>query len=92
MTMKVPPDDVFAPVRNAGLDLPGVELATKYDGSPVLKVNGCFMAGMALHHSAERHTLVVRADPDRASACCKMHLRRTASPTTTDRTRSCWCG
>ena len=62
--MKARPDDVFAPVQSAGLDLPGVELATKYDGSPVLKVNGCFMAGMALHRSAERYTLIVRADPD----------------------------
>jgi hypothetical protein len=44
--------------------LPGVEAATKYDGSPVLKMRGCFMAGLATHPSAEPGTLVVRADID----------------------------
>jgi hypothetical protein len=39
-----------------------VEASTKYDGSPVLKVGECFMAGLATHHSAEPETLVVRAD------------------------------
>ena len=43
-----------------GLALPDVEAATKYDGSPVLKAGGCFMAGLATHPSAERETLVVR--------------------------------
>jgi hypothetical protein len=43
-----------------GLALPGVEAATKYDGSPVLKAAGCFMAGLATHPSAEPETLVVR--------------------------------
>jgi hypothetical protein len=43
-----------------GLALPDVEAATKYDGSPVLKVGGSFMAGLATHHSAEPDTLVVR--------------------------------
>jgi hypothetical protein len=54
--------EAFADVRRVGLTLPGVEAATKYDGSPVLKVGGCFMAGMATHRSAEPNTLVVRAD------------------------------
>jgi hypothetical protein len=40
--------------------LPNVEAATKYDGSPVLKVGGRFMAGLATHPSAEPDTLVVR--------------------------------
>src|SRR5204863_7652474 len=40
---------------------PGVEAATKYDGSPVLKAGGSFMAGLAMHASAEPATLVVRA-------------------------------
>jgi hypothetical protein len=39
--------------------LPDVEATTKYDGSPVLKLNGCFMAGLATHPSAEPDTLVV---------------------------------
>ena len=52
--------DVFDPVRRVGLTLPDVEAATRYDGSPVLKVGGCFMAGLATHHSAEPGTLVVR--------------------------------
>lgn len=54
--------DPFAIVRKVGLALPGVEAATKYDGSPVLKRSGCFMAGLATHPSAEPDTLVVRAD------------------------------
>ncbi len=55
------PADVFERVRTVGLALPDVEAATKYDGSPVLKVGGAFMAGLATHRSAEPETLVVRA-------------------------------
>jgi len=54
----------FDIVKRVGLALPGVEAATKYDGSPVLKLNGCFMAGLATHRSAEPDTLVVRVDFD----------------------------
>jgi hypothetical protein len=54
------PADPFEPVRQIGLALPDVEATTKYDGSPVLKVRGCFMAGLAMHRSAEPGTLVVR--------------------------------
>jgi hypothetical protein len=54
--------DPFDIVRAVGLTLPGVEAATKYDGSPLLRLHGCFMAGMATHPSAEAGTLVVRAD------------------------------
>jgi hypothetical protein len=43
-----------------GLSLPDVEATRKYDGSPMLKVGGCFMAGLATHRSAEPETLVVR--------------------------------
>ena len=50
----------FETVRTVGLALPDVETATKYDGSPVLKVGGSFMAGLATHSSAEPETLVVR--------------------------------
>ena len=56
--------DCFEVVRRAGRTLPGVHAATKYDGSPVLKVAGCFMAGIAMHRSAEAATLVVRSDLD----------------------------
>lgn len=52
--------DAFAIVRTVGLSLPDVEAATRYDGSPVLKLGGCFMAGLATHRSAEPDTLVVR--------------------------------
>ena len=58
------PSHAFDRVRSIGLELPGVEAATRYDGSPVLKVGGCFMAGLATHPSAEPGTLVVRADVD----------------------------
>jgi hypothetical protein len=48
-------------VKAVGLALPDVEATTKYDGSPVLKLGGSFMAGLATHPSAEPDTLVVRA-------------------------------
>jgi len=51
----------FDIVRTIGLALPDVEATTKYDGSPVLRVDGIFMAGLAMHRSAEPETLVVRA-------------------------------
>jgi hypothetical protein len=56
--------DCFETVRTVGLALPGVEATTRYDGSPVLKVDGMFMAGLAMHPSAEPQTLVVRAEMD----------------------------
>jgi hypothetical protein len=52
----------FEMVRRAALSLREVEATTKYDGSPVLKVHGCFVAGLATHRSAEPDTLVVRFD------------------------------
>ena len=54
--------DAFEAVRTVGLALPDVEATTKYDGSPVLKAGGAFLAGMATHRSAEPETLVVRVD------------------------------
>jgi len=56
--------DAFDIVRKVGLALPDVEAGTRYDGSPVLKRGGAFMAGLARHPSAEPGTLVVRADFD----------------------------
>jgi len=55
------PADTFESVRTVGLALPDVEATTRYDGSPVLKLGGCFMAGLATHRSAEPDTLVVWA-------------------------------
>jgi hypothetical protein len=57
---KQEPMDGFEIVRAVGLTFPDVEATTKYDGSPVLKLHGCFMAGLATHPSAELNTLVVR--------------------------------
>ena len=54
----------FKAVRDVGLSLPGVELSTRYDGLPVLKINGVFVAALATHHSAEPGTLVVRMSVD----------------------------
>jgi len=51
----------FDIVKTVGLALPGVQATTSYDGSPRLKVDGIFMAGLATHPSAEPDTLVVRA-------------------------------
>jgi hypothetical protein len=54
------PADGFDAVKAIALQLPDVEAATRYDGSPVLKAGGCFMAAPATHPSAEPATLVVR--------------------------------
>ena len=56
--------DPFDVVKSVGLTMPGVAATTRYDGSPVLKIGGCFMAGLATHRSAEPKTLVVRIDPE----------------------------
>jgi hypothetical protein len=53
---------VFEIVRTVGLTLPGVEATTKYDGSPMLTIDGIFMAGLAMHRSVEPDTLVIRAE------------------------------
>jgi len=58
------PASAFAIVEAVGLTLPDVETATKYDGSPMLKLGGCFMAGLATHPSAEPDSLVVRVSLD----------------------------
>jgi hypothetical protein len=58
----------FDVVRTIGLTLPDVEAVARYDGTPVLKVGGVFMAGLAAHASAEPNTLVVRADPEQRAA------------------------
>ncbi len=52
--------NAFDIVKVVGLALPKVAFSTKYDGSPVLKVCGVFMAGIAMHPSAEPETLIVR--------------------------------
>ena len=56
--------DWFAAVKAVGLTLPDVEAVIRYDGSPVLKARGCFMAGLATHESAEPGSLVVRVNLD----------------------------
>lgn len=65
---KQTPAAMFETVSAVGLALPGVAAATKYDGSPLLKVGGSFMAGLAMHPSAEPETLVVRADREEREA------------------------
>jgi hypothetical protein len=52
----------FDDVKAVGLRLPDVKAETKYDGSPVLKAGGSFMAGIATDESAEADTLVVRCE------------------------------
>jgi hypothetical protein len=54
--------DAFDIVKELGCSLPNVEATTKYDGSPVLKTHGVFVAGLAMHASAEPDTLIVRAE------------------------------
>jgi len=52
----------FKLVAAVGLTLPDVEAATRYDGSPVLRIHGVFLAGLATHSSAGPNTLVVRSE------------------------------
>ena len=54
----------FDRAKAFGLTLPDVDASIKYDGSPVLKRGGAFMAGLATHPSAEPETLVVRTTAD----------------------------
>jgi len=56
--------DWFAPVKTVGLTFPDVAAEIRYDGSPVLKARGCFMAGLASHQSVEPGSLVVRISLD----------------------------
>jgi hypothetical protein len=60
MTLRWP--GAFEVVKELGCSLPNVEVTTRYDGSPVLKSHGVFMAGLAMHASAEPDTLDVRAE------------------------------
>jgi len=62
--VRIPRSNAFDLVKAIGVTLPDVEAASRYDGSPVLRVAGVFMAGLATHPSAEPDTLVVRADFD----------------------------
>jgi hypothetical protein len=50
----------FEAVKTVGLLLPDVRATKRYDGSPVLKLGGCLMAGLATHPSAEPDSLWVR--------------------------------
>lgn len=50
---KETPGDAFAKVMAVGLTLPNVQVPTRYDGSPMLKVGGGFMAGLVTHPSAD---------------------------------------
>ena len=61
MPRKRPPrPDGYERLFAVGLRLPGATRETRYDGSPVLRVNGCFVAGVASHRSAEPGSVVVR--------------------------------
>lgn len=65
--MNRPGRSAFDVVKRIGLTLPDVEAASRYDGSPALKIAGVFMACLATHRSAEPNTLVVRADLEERS-------------------------
>jgi hypothetical protein len=56
-----PSGGAFDPVRAAGARLTDVVVETRYDGLPVLRRRGVFVAGLATHPSAEPGTLVVRS-------------------------------
>ncbi len=57
-------DRPFDLVREIGLAMPDVKEEVTYDGSPVLKAGGSFMAGIATDESAEADSLVVRCELD----------------------------
>jgi hypothetical protein len=64
---RIPAGCTFDVVERVGLTFPDVETATRYDGAKVLRVRGRFLAGVAMHPSAEPESLVVKVDPaDRA--------------------------
>jgi hypothetical protein len=48
------------------LTLPAVKAAPRYDGPPVLRMHGVFLAGLATHPSAAPNTFVVRTEIERA--------------------------
>jgi hypothetical protein len=52
----------FDDVKEVAMTLPDVEASTKYDGSPVLKAGGVFLAGIATDESADADSLVVRME------------------------------
>ena len=52
--------NAFDIVKAVGLELPGVQAEIRYDGAPVLKIDGVFVAAMATHPAAEPDSLVVR--------------------------------
>jgi hypothetical protein len=54
--------DAFAIVRRVGLSLPDGTEEPKYDGTPVLKAAGSFMAGIATDEEADANSLLVRYD------------------------------
>ena len=54
----------FALVRKIARTMPAVEEAIRYDGARVLRLGGCFMAGIASHPSAEPDSLIVRISLD----------------------------
>ena len=64
MTKKRGATSAFDVVKSIGLALPEVEATMNWAGLPVLKVRGCFVAGLASHRSAEPGTLVVRCTFD----------------------------
>jgi hypothetical protein len=51
-------------VKTIGLTFGDVDSAVHWTGLPVVRVGGCFVAGIAAHPSAEPDALVVRCDPD----------------------------
>lgn len=60
--MKPGTTSAFDVVEQVGLTLSGVEAAQRYDGARILTLGGAFMAGLAVHDSAEPNSLVIRAD------------------------------
>ena len=53
---------LFDEVIAVGLELPQVEAGTSYDGTPVLRLHGCFLAGVPTHPSAEPDSVSVRCE------------------------------
>ena len=67
--------NAFETVQAVGLALPDVEVAVRYDGSPVLKAAGCFMAGLALIPRPSRKRSLSDSTSPIEKRCSKMPPR-----------------
>jgi hypothetical protein len=64
----------FDTVTEIARAFPDIERVTKYDGSPVLKVHGSFVAGLGTHESVRRRPGAVTGQADADTLVVRMDL------------------